>query len=297
MSAAAVKQAIAAIRAPAIEIEEATGRARANGLKFGQNPFWIMNDSAPLSVAASQALPATWFNPQDGDGAGDLRVMSLVAVARTPFLCELRELVENSGLLLQNAPVHHDHMFGVARQPFMLACPLYIPAGYALQGTITNLSTTVACSFKGALHGERWNVDAPPELRQAVKDAYAASGKKPFWLTLDRTSASLSASQGPVEYFLSAPSGYVFVPERLMFESTGIFNFDIWDHQTGRQLTYGGPIDSRLIAPNGTFGGCDVKLLGPLMTEPQQKLRVQFTDTSGAANVIYMTLHGTLVPA
>lgn len=274
---------------------DAKGAVVLDRRKYGENAFFLHAFDNPLAVAVGTPKPTVFHNPKDGGGdgaAGDMEVRDLVAWGNVPFLVSLKELNGAGGLDLQNNPIHHGFVFGTAERPIPLPEPIYLPAGMALQATCQNLSTALAASLKLAARGRKFNVELPGQYREAVAAGFEARQAKPFWLTLDDTTVTLTAGQSRVQKYLTMPAGWHFIARKIMVESTGPFSFDIYDHQTGRRLTWDGPIDSRLVA---VPGGVDVQLPQPLVLEPNQKLRIEFTDLSSLTNVIYLTFTGPIV--
>lgn len=279
------------IDSPAVQLDPKTGVVVFDRRKLGENAFFLHAYDNPLAVAVGVPKSTVFYNPQDGQGVGDMEIRELVAWGNVPFLVSLKELGGPAGVDLQNNPIHHGFVFGTGEAPLPLAEPLYVPGGHALQALCQNLSSTLAASLKMAAKGRKFNVDLSETIRREVAAAYDRRGARPFWLTLDNTSVTLTSLQNRSQQYMTMPSGWHFCAKRLHVESTGPFTLDIYDRE-GRRLTCDGPIDSRLLL---TPGGVDVSVLGPLLTQPAQKLRFELTDISGAANTVYLTFHGTIV--
>lgn len=283
-------------RLPSIIVAGPDGRSLIDPKRKGERAAWLRMNDYPLSIAPGLMAPSAFYVPSSG--AGDFQADTLVALGNVPFTCELKALVRNGGAYdLQNAPIHHNLMFGLADDPFELAEPLLLEAGQALQLRATSLGSSATLALRAALGGRFFSDEmVPEERRRAVESAtIEAKGTRPYWLTLDKTSFSLTALQSRGEYLMSMPNNYYLVIERPpLCESTGPFQVELSDRNDGRSLTPDGPLDSQIMCSRGN--GRDAGLFGGLVFNPGQTIKAQFTDVSGAANVGYFTLHGRLVP-
>jgi len=271
------------------------GRDALNPEREGELAFWLRAFTYPLPVPVGQALPTSFLVPQL-EGAGDMIVRGLVAQSTVPFLCELTEGAARGGLKLQNAPIHHNHMFGGGGRPFELARSLWVPSQDQLLVNVTSRASALAGAVRLVACGTRISGKAPAARRAATEQDFLKRRSRPFWLTNDLTSIALTAGQQGATFNMSMPSGWRLLGDRLlvMAESTGPFEITLAEFEGGRQLMRYGPVDSRLISGDG---GTPAHALGMVAVEPLQALQATVNDLSGAANTIFFTLHGIVVPA
>lgn len=273
-------------------IADDTGRKYINAEKLGENYFVLRMDDYPLSVGPSTKVLSGFSIPEDAGHAGDFECAGIVGYGTAPFLMNLMEVGIEASAFMSN-PVHNNLCAGMGGLPLVLPETMFFIAGSFVQCEITNLSTTLTNAVRLAMVGRKFNSEMKPEVRERRAGFMSSRPTRSFWLTLDRTVASITAGATNQEFYLTMPSGSHFVVEQIMAESTGPFEFALFDSQTGRQLTFGaagnGFIDSRMLTGPG---GLPSKTFGSPLLQPRRSIRVLFNDISGAANVIYLTLLG-----
>jgi hypothetical protein len=273
-------------------IADSEGRKYINAEKLGENYFVIRADDYPLSVGPSTKALTGFGIPEDAGHAGDFEAAGIVGYGTAPFLLTLQEVGIEASSFMSN-PVHGDLCSGMGGLPLVLPETMFFIAGRFVQVEVTNLSTTLTNSVRLALVGRKFNSEMKPEVRERRSGFLSSRPTRSFWLTLDRTKAQIAANSTNQEFFLTMPSGSHFVAESIMAESTGIFEFAMFDAQSGRALTYGnsgtGFIDSRMLTGPG---GLPSKTFGSPILQPRRAIRVLFNDLSGATNNIYFTLLG-----
>lgn len=273
-------------------IADAEGRKYINAEKLGENYFVLRMDDYPLSVGPSTKALSGFGIPEDAGHAGDFEVAGVVGYGTAPFLLNLQEVGIEASNFMSN-PVHGNLCAGMGGLPLVLPETMFFIAGRFVQAEITNLSATLTNQVRLALIGRKFNSEMDPAVRERRAGFLSSRPTRSFWLTLDRTRASIAANAVNQEFFLTMPSGSHFVVEQIMAESTGIFEFAMFDAQSGKALTFGqsgtGFIDSRMLTGPG---GLPSKTFGSPLLQPRRAIRVLFNDLSGAANVIYFTLLG-----
>lgn len=274
-------------------ISDDKGRRYINRDKLGENFFVMRMDDYPLAVPASTTALSGFRVPEDAGHAGDFEVAGIVGYGTAPFLMTMLEVgIEASSFM--NNPIHNNLIAGMGGLPFVLKETMFFLAGRFLQVQITNLSSTLTNNVRLALVGRKFNNDMPPEVRERRAAFLSDRPTRAFWQTLDTTRAVIASGSSNNEFFMTIPSGSHFVAETIMAESTGIFEFAVFDAQNGRQLTFGqsgnGFIDSRMVTGPG---GLPATTLGSPIIQPRRSLRILFNDlANNGTNTIYFTLHG-----
>jgi hypothetical protein len=269
-------------------VQDGKGRLFINADKVGEQYFAIPANDYPLTVTGGQKGYTAFVIPADGNGAGDTEVAMLVANATGPFTCELFEIGKDRSSY-QNGPIHHNLMFGSGPLPFVLAETVMLRAGSQIQVAVNSLAgNSFDATHRLAVVGRKLNSEMRQAARVEIADALESRPYRPFWLTLDDTKVVLTANQTGAEKYMTVPSGSHFTAERLLVESTGPFEFRLYDALSGRELT-NGYIDSRLLAGTGGLPG---RTIGAPIIQPRRSIRVLFNDLSGASNTIYFTIHG-----
>lgn len=276
-------------------VQDATGRAFINPDKVGEQWMALRLDDYPINLAASaSARPSGFSVPEDAGGAGDFEIAALVGRSSAPFRIKITEPGSERSAFM-NVPIHHNHVFGRGGLPFLLGETILIGAGRLLAVELTNLSTTITNPVRLAAVGRVFTHAMSQDEREERKAWLMDRPTRPFWLGFDDTTESLTADQAGAEAFFSMPSGSHFVADQIMIESTGPFEFALFDGHSGRLLTFGngtggnGYIDSRLL---GGSGAIPAKMLGTALVAPRRAFRMLMNDLSGATNVIHFTFGG-----
>jgi len=268
-------------------VSDEKGRRFINRDKFGENFFALRLDNYPLQVPPSSKVLSGFSVPEESGHAGDFEVSAIVGMGTAPFLVNMSEVGIEANAFSNNA-IHHNLFAGAGGLPFVLSETAFFVAGRFVQVEVTNLSSSMTGGVRLALLGRKFNADMPPDQRELRTQYLAARFTRPFWLTLDRGSVSLSPLQPNAEAFMTMPSGSHFVAETIMAESTGPFEFKLFDGHSGRELTYGF-LDSRLLAGSA---GLPARTLGSPLVQSRRSVRILINDISGAPNVVWLTLHG-----
>lgn len=274
-------------------ISDNQGRRYINREKLGENFFCLRMDDYPLAVNPSTVALSGFRIPEDPGHAGDFEVAGIVGYGTAPFLLTITEVGIEANSFMNN-PIHNNLVAGMGGLPFVLKETMFFLAGRFVQVQITNLSTTIVNNVRLALVGRKFNSDMSPDVRERRAAFLADRPTRPFWLTLDTTRASIGAGSVNQEFFMTVPSGSHFVAETILAESTQIFEFALFDGQSGRQLTFGqqggGFIDSRMLTGPG---GLPATTLGSPIFQPRRSLRVLINDLGNiGTNVIYLSMHG-----
>jgi hypothetical protein len=280
-----------------IIVSDETGRDRINPARMGETAIWLRAENYPLVVPIGQRMPTSW-RPAQGVGAVSLTEISyLSAYSNVPFLCELREPSSRGGWEYQNAPIHHNLMFGAGPKPFKLARSFLIPAEQSVEVNVTNRGVALAGSVELIAQG-RWirgldrGTILPSRQQQVVRAAHDARKSIPFWLTLDPTWITLAAGQTRAPVLMSMPTGLTLISGALLRWSQGPFAVDMYQYDGGDRLTYGGPIRSRLFGGDGPEPGL---VPGANITKSTQRIIAYLDNLSGAQNTVFLTWHGVAV--
>lgn len=277
-------------------IQDDRGDRFINKEKFGESFFILRMDDFPFSLGAAQTQNSNFSIPEDAGHAGDFEAAGIVAYTNVPFLMSLSEVGIEANSFMNN-PIHHNLCAGFGAFPFVFAETAFFLAGRSVQTTITSLAASLTGALKIALVGRKFNSEMSEEVRAQRAAFLANRPTRPFWLTLDTTSITLTAGQQNQQAFMTMPSGSHFAAQDLLFQSTGPFEYSIFDAMSGRLLTFGqsgnaaaqGFVDSRMF---GGSGALPARMLGSPLIAPRRAMRVVFNDISGATNTIYFTLHG-----
>jgi hypothetical protein len=270
---------------------EEDGREVLNAGRAKERGIWLRARDYPLVVAAG-ASKTTFFIAAPAVDGGDAEIETLTAESNVPFLCELTDPANLGGLPYQNAPVHHNLMFGRGGRPFELARSILVPAAEGLKAEITSRASALASDIRLVAGGRWFPPGVPKKAREAVRQAFGARGSRPFWLTDDGAFVVLDAD-GEDEVIMTMPQGLRLVGASLMGESTGPFEAEVFDFENGNRFTMGGPIESSLLCGHG---GAPCSIHGLLQVEPKQRVQVKLTDRSGASNVVFLAFHGPALP-
>lgn len=270
------------------EPKEQGGRRFINPEKVGESFFMLPATDSPLAIIAGGNGVTTFQVPEDPGHAGDFEIAGLVGRSNAPFTLQL-SLVGLDANALMSGPIHHNLCVGAGGFPFVFRETLLVKAGRTVQVTINNLSATLANNVRLAVVGRKFTSEMCAEDRQAKADWLDERPTRPYWLTLDQTSAALTGGGTNQQFFMTMPSGSHFLADDLMWEPQNpAVSMQIYDGQSGRELTMGA-IDGRLILGNGFT---PARTLGAPILQPQRSLRFVFNELSGAANTIFISFHG-----
>lgn len=274
-----------------ILLADETGREVVNPSRESETAMWLRAVDWPLAPAAGAALGTQFVAPKKKDG-GDIEIRALAARSNHPFLCQFREPPGRGGWQLSNQPVHHNNMFGKGGRPFKLARSIYVPSGSFFEANVTSKAASLAGDVRLLALGRWMRPEMKKESRDAISDALKARRSRCYWLTDDGTSTALTANQNGKDIFMTMPAGLRLVSWYVLAESTGPFEVDIYEYESGLRLTQGGFVDIRLIAGNGQV---PAECPGLLLIEPVQRVNIKANDLSGVANTVYLTFHGIAV--
>lgn len=274
-------------------VYQTDGRETINDARFYERTSWVRARDYPLAVAAGRA-ETTFFLPTQDRDAGNVEVVALKAFATVPFVCELRESAKRGGFALQNAPIHGAFVFGrggVGGQPVR---SIICPSGVGLEAKITSRASSLSGNFYLEAEGRALTGRMPKKVRDAIWSAIERRSTRPFWLTNDNTSVTLSASQTNVDIYMTVPPWCRIIGANLVARSQGPFSLEIYEHEGGQRLTAGGAIDSRLLCGDG---GAPAAIHGLQVAEPEQRVLLRLNDLSGASNLVFLTFICVAEPA
>lgn len=279
--------------APLVLVDK-DGRSYINEERLGENYFVLRLNDYPFTVAASSQGFSGFSIPEGAGHSGDFEIFGLAGFSTAPFRIKFSDVGVAAGEFM-NQPIHHNHVFGLGGLPFVLAESIFEPAGRLIQVQVNNLSTNIENAVRLVAVGRQVNSEMDGEAAERRAAFLANRPTRPYWLTFDNStiSVTLSASATNTEAFMTMPSGSHFACDSIMVDSTGPFEFALFDGQSGRALTFGqggtGFVDSRILGGTGTL---PAKMLGAPLLQPRRSIRILMNELTGASNVVHLTLHG-----
>lgn len=276
-------------------VQDGQGRRFINREKLGENWFVLRMDDYPLTVPAGESRNSGWSIPEDAGHAGDFEIAGIAGYSTVPFRFTMEEVGIEANAFM-NVPIHHSHISGMRGLPFVCAESVFCLAGRLLRTQVYNLSSNTAAVVRLCLVGRRFNNEMGASVRESRARFLASRPTRAFWLGFDDTTETLSSAETNHEAVMTVPSGSSFLADDLMVESTGPFEFQLYDAQNGRQLTFGttgtrpGFVDSRIL---GGTGQIPAKMLGAPLMQPKRSLRIVMNDLAeNGNNLVHMSFHG-----
>lgn len=265
-------------------------------------PFQFLTDvpnNAPAVGALSEVGPYVMTVSREGPVV--LKQLSMQSTAYDSPLSNalIRMKFQDGsgpGVMLMNAPVLMNTIFGNGQKPYHLPKGLFLEENHSIEVYYYNLSVSSnTIRINGGCKRLRKPVPDPSGALQRQRMQRRQYVELPYFLTFDTSFVTLTGSSTGTGTF-SIPNDFAFEVHQLSFASTGIFNVDIYNQSTGESL---------ILAPNGAHyqvpntlllgdGEFPVRLHEPWMIGPGQKLVCDMTDTSTSTNTVYITLGGVL---
>ena len=199
---------------------------------------------------------------------------------------------------LMNAPVHVDLLCGSAKYPLYFPTSLFLESRNNIQIRFTNLAATLTTNqVRFIAHGRRFLDYENAISRKELMRQFYGRNEHVFWLTLDDTSAALTADQTGQRFLMSVPGDADFEAEFLLARSTGPFRVTINEGSgAGRPIVSGGAVAG---VPSSHVCGTALhpyKFTGDnAYFKRQTKVQVLLDDLSGAANTVEICFVGRLL--
>ena len=152
-----------------------------------------------------------------------------------------------------NVPIRIEFLTGYADDPFYFPCPIYTEARSGLEVVFQNLTTEISNKIRFRAHGQRY-FNTSREALDALRVNMFDPRQRPFWLGLDDTTASLSASVTDQHVNMTVPSDGDFESEGIWIRATGPFSMKISQNLSGRPLMNGGG-QNQVLVYDEAFGG------------------------------------------
>ncbi len=223
------------------------------------------------------------------------------------FLCEIFD-GGNNMKGLQNKEIHAAAVAGSARRPFIWPETYFVntqDAARTLFMNFRNVSASVI-TIRWAFHGRRWyHLEASPEVQRAIREKFERAEKTyTYFLTLtldgypttspegaNAPAITLAAAQTLQENsapFFWATNEADTEVHKLTYKSTGPFEFQLREQESGRTLSNG------WVQVTSGWGDGEFPFILPesFLMERNYKVLFEVRDLSGAQNVIYPVLTG-----
>lgn len=258
------------------------GRAEIRDVYVDMSPYIMTVDEesgdSVVNVPGDGSAHASMSNDQSG--VIDIRRLSALATS-DEYLVSVNDTKKRRDLC--NQPVHARTIFGKSGRELELPFPLFLDLSQTLYFTFTDKSG-LANYVRPAFYGYKYyRSDA---LERIVRPSFPDIGlAQPYFYTTD-SQVSLSAL-GADTVYVTAIGGADFFLNMLLCHSTGAFKFKIYDVSRSRSWT-SGYIHSSLLG-NAEYNR---RLFEGQVLRRTSQLKIELTDLSGSANLVYLTFIG-----
>ena len=281
----------------ALRINPRTGLPEINPLR-DVSRSWAQGTqrSARVSLASSAVGEDTIEVQAERGLTGDFEVTHFTSDQLAAFRAELY-VSGGTDKRLMNAPVHVDLLCGTARAPLYFPVSLFLEARNNIQIRLTNLAANLTNQVRFIAHGRRFLDYENAINRKELMRQFSGRNEHVFWLTLDDTSAALTADQTGQRFLMSVPGDADFEAEYLLARSTGPFRVTIREGSgNSRPIVSGGAVTG---VPGSHVCGTALnpyKFTGDsAYFKRQTKVEVVLDDLSGAANTVEICFVGRLL--
>lgn len=228
-------------------------------------------------------------------------------VARSNFLIEMFD-GGNNMKGLQNAELHARAVAGTARRPFIWPESYFLNTQDAARTVFMNFRNleSVAITLRWAFHGRRWyHLEASPEVQRAIREKFERFEKTyTYFLTLTLQGYGPSTPEGANAPGITLAAGQTLAENsapffwatneadtevhKLTYSSTGPFEFQLREQESGRTLSNG------WVQVTSGWGDGEFPFVLPetFLMERNYKVLFEVRDLSGAENIIYPCLTG-----
>lgn len=254
-----------------------------NPLKDYVRPYWLNTDDPNTQITVAAGGTSAPFAMTVGHEA-HFEGAYFIANRTNPVTIFIN--YPGKRMNLMNREIHMDTIARDGDRPFILSETLWIPAIRNINVTFRDLGPGSDVRF--SIHGRRWyHYEAPQDLAWKIQD-YAQRRERSSLYFLTTDDPVVLAANQTLEFTASIPDDGDFEWFKSSFVSTGAFTLRIRDAQTGRELM-NGPVRQNLLAGDGNF---PFILFEPYLVRRSLRLRLEFTDLTGAPNTIFWTMTG-----
>lgn len=195
-----------------------------------------------------------------------------------------------------NVPIRVEFLTGLADDPLYFPVPIYVPAREGLEIQFQNLATEITNQIRFVAHGERYFAKNENDLRRLRLERYDPRSRA-FWLGLDDTAVTLTASQTDVHKNMTVPSDGDFESEGFWVRATGPFKLKIATSLGGPPTMNGGG-QNQVLVDSEQFGGGVYFYrwkAGPAYFKRMSVLDINLTNDLAASNVVEIVQVGRLL--
>lgn len=199
---------------------------------------------------------------------------------------------------LMNAACHIDTIFGSGQQPYFLPQELFLPENHEIRASFSDLSgsSNVVRLLAGG-YRLRKGVPDPNGDKQRARELGLDLISYPFFYTQDAGPAVMTALGTATSTFSIGTDGHFEVHTIAVSATSSLFNIDLYNQSTGESII-NAPAETHYEVPSTLLGGSNnfpFKLHEPWLIDAGQKLVATMTDTSNAANTVFITLGGVYI--
>ncbi len=195
---------------------------------------------------------------------------------------------------ISNVPLHIDTIFGPGGQMYPLPEGCYVDEDRAMAADFTDLTgagTNARICLVGAKYSQLQNDPSLERVKERLKASQFLS--TPQFYGINDGKVVLTAFQS-LSFQIEINAGNNFELHQLSVVSTGTFNLNITDLSKGESIINAPqngnyPLPSTLFVGDGSY---PYRFHEPILMFGGQNLMLDFVDTSGAGNTIYLTLGG-----
>lgn len=249
-----------------------------------------------VSMAANGQATDTIAVTQEDELSGDALFTQFTSDHQGPYRVEIERGGSQPAAFMNN-PVRVEFVTGFSDFPLYFPTPIYVESASNLRIRFTNLAASTTNRVRFKAHGERYFTTSRERLQRLRVERFDPR-QRPFWLTLDDVSASLTANQANQNFLMTVPSDGDFEAEFLWVRATGPFSISIATNQGGRPIMNGGG-RSTVLVYDEAFGGGVYPYRFPAGTaffQRQSVLSVTLTNLmANVANVVEVCLVGRLL--
>lgn len=284
-----------------------------NKVAYYVRPFWLTpntpNSVMPLAAIVDDQASA----PMSINTDGPFEAQSLVCQSNL-FTAggdhQFTVMISKPGYdqTLMNRPVHANTIFGTPQFPFVLPMPLFLLEEESLQIRLQNIIGNLNAIVRPVMHGTRYFrvASRSKALKELIEERELMNAVgAPFFLTTSEAISGLTIAAGDVNKpyeFLTEPDMHfeAFKMTAVALDTvagtlTGTFDFNLFDSDTGRQLSTD-PLSSVL-----AIGDAQQPMIfgTPWLIKPNQRIKLEVTNTTPTGNAIniYITLIGRNINA
>jgi len=263
---------------------------------LGEQPFFLETDN-PNNIATIPANGVLGPVPLTVSGMGPAQIFAMGHEKTSNCLVLLEISDGTTTIALSNYACHISTIFGNGLKPYRLPQTIYVDEMRRLRATLTDLSGS-SNNVRLALQCQRFlnPVQDPDASLARARLQQKQFITQPYWYTFTNGRVDLTAS-GTSEQSITIDEQRDFQLLQISATSTGSFTCDIIDSGTGESLIDAPSGQHYEIANNILFGtgNFPLKFKAPHTFRHGQKIIVRLTDTSVAANTVFIALGGRFI--